>query len=82
MLYICTLVPHCFPIVHSYPYVFISLTPKKMLLSFVPLVLTPVLFLTVLCTRFDWSVENGKTRLRGNSFGSGYADTTYDYIVS
>lgn len=53
-----------------------------MLLSFVPLVLTPVFFLTVLCSRFDWSVNNGKTRLRGNSFGSAYVNTTYDYVVS
>lgn len=54
-----------------------------MLLSFVLLVLmTPVFFLTVLCSRFDWSVKDGKTRLRGNSFGAGYVNTTYDYIVS
>ena len=53
-----------------------------MLLSFVPLVVAPFIFSTVVCGRFDWSINNGKTRLRGNSFGSGYVNTTYDYIVS
>ena len=53
-----------------------------MLLSFVPLVVTPFFFSTVLCGRLDWSSNSGKTRLRGNSFGSGYVNTTYDYIVS
>lgn len=53
-----------------------------MLFSFVPLVVTPLFASTVLCSRFDWSVNNGKTRLRGDSFGSGYVNTTYDYIVS
>ena len=57
----------------------------KMLLTFVPLVIvTCSFFSTVLCGgRFDWSIGNdGKTRLRGNSFGSGYVNTTYDYVVS
>ena len=53
-----------------------------MYLSFVPLALIPLFLSTVLCTRFDWSVKNGKTRLRGNSFGIGYVNATYDYIVS
>ena len=53
-----------------------------MLLSFVPLLAIPFIFFTVVCGRLDWSINNGKTRLRGNSFGSGSVNTTYDYIVS
>ena len=53
-----------------------------MLLTFVPLFAAPLIFATLVCGRLDWSINNGKTRLRGNSFGSGYVNATYDYIVS
>lgn len=53
-----------------------------MSLSFVTLVATLFFISSILCSRLDWSLENGKTRLRGNSFGSGYSNTTYDYVVS
>lgn len=33
------------------------------------------------CVRFDWETNGSQTRLRGNSFGSGYVNATYDYIV-
>ena len=53
-----------------------------MFLSFVTLAVIPLFLSSVLCSRFDWSVKNGKTRLRGNSFGIGYVNATYDYVVS
>ena len=53
-----------------------------MLFSLLSLFAAPFIFAIVVRGRFDWAVNNGKTRLRGNSFGSGYMNTTYDYIVS
>lgn len=52
-----------------------------MLFRIAPLLVASALFSTALC-RFDWSTNTGKTRLRGNSFGTGYVNATYDYVVS